>query len=137
MPLQSVAVGTPLRPARVCQPGPVPACQSSQHAVMMRQKSIAGPSPPSGPEEIAPTTLGPRAPLSRGPVPGGAPPCLRPQYQLHSHPGVQAGWERAGTPQHAAAPLFRRPLKALPSTSARGPALSVREPEAPRRRWAG
>ncbi|KAJ3608449.1 hypothetical protein NHX12_025496 [Muraenolepis orangiensis] len=131
------------------QPG-----QSSQHAVMMRQKSIGVTEeerqylhPPAmklarslsvpGPEEIPPppNTSAPEPPLSAGPIPGRGsampiPPVSQPHYQLHSQPGhvSQAGWERGvqgGVSQPPQVPTVRRPSEGL--------ALYGREHEVPRR----
>ncbi|XP_070846625.1 SH3 and multiple ankyrin repeat domains protein 1-like [Chaetodon trifascialis] len=124
----------------------------SQHAVMMRQKSIGVTEeerqylhPPAmklarslsvpGPEEIPPppNTSAPDPPLSAGPHPGRGPampipPVSQAHYQLHSQPGhpTQAGWERggpSGMTQQVMVPTLRRQSEGL----------CVREPEAPRR----
>ncbi|XP_031698906.1 SH3 and multiple ankyrin repeat domains protein 1-like isoform X1 [Anarrhichthys ocellatus] len=124
----------------------------TQHAVMIRQKSIGVTEeerqylhPPAmklarslsvpGPEEIPPppNTSAPEPPLSAGPHPvrGPAmpiPPVSQAHYQLQSQPGhaTQAGWERGGPGgmnQQAMVPTLRR----------QSDGLGVREPEAPRR----
>ncbi|XP_041671757.1 SH3 and multiple ankyrin repeat domains protein 1-like isoform X1 [Cheilinus undulatus] len=121
----------------------------SQHAVMMRQKSIGVTEeerqylhPPSmklarslsvpGPEEIPPppNTSAPEPPLSAGPHPGRGPampipPVSQHHYQLHSQPG-QPNWERGGpggVNQQVMVPTLRRQSEGL----------VVREQEAPRR----
>ncbi|XP_054454825.1 SH3 and multiple ankyrin repeat domains protein 1-like [Anoplopoma fimbria] len=124
----------------------------TQHAVMMRQKSIGVTEeerqylhPPAmklarslsvpGPEEIPPppNTSAPEPPLSAGPHPGRGPampipPVSQAHYQLKSQPGhaTQAGWERGGPGgmnQQVMVPTLRRQSEEL----------SIREPEAPRR----
>ncbi|XP_056153610.1 SH3 and multiple ankyrin repeat domains protein 1-like [Lampris incognitus] len=131
------------------QPG-----HGSQHAVMMRQKSIGVTEeerqhlhPPAmklsrslsvpGPEEIPPppNTSAPEPPLSTGPHPGRGPamplpPVSQTHFQLHSQPGhtSQPAWERGGTTgvtQQVMVPTLRRQSEGL--------TLYGREPEAPRR----
>ncbi|KAM4623881.1 SH3 and multiple ankyrin repeat domains protein 1-like [Polymixia lowei] len=131
------------------QPG-----HGSQHAVMMRQKSIGVTEeerqylhPPAmklarslsvpGPEEIPPppNTSAPEPPLSAGPVPGRGPampipPVSQAHYQLHSQPGHAnlASWERGGPggmSQPVIVPTLRRQSEGLTHYG--------REPEVPRR----
>ncbi|XP_068438678.1 SH3 and multiple ankyrin repeat domains protein 1-like [Clinocottus analis] len=124
----------------------------TQHAVMIRQKSIGVTEeerqylhPPAmklarslsvpGPEEIPPppNTSAPEPPLSAGPHPGRGPampipPVSQGHYQLQSQSGnaTQAGWERGGPGgmnQQVMAPTLRRQSEGL----------CAREPEAPKR----